>query len=384
MQAADQKVRDAERQVQLLENMSFEEAAKYHFTGLEGVMGDMKTMQDLQTRLGTLNEEAKKITAVHMPSAQQRTRLNDINSERNQIVGQQVALMSKHAANLRKGAEKIATEQAAKAQAEAAQNSSAEDTIRLPGIGDKTRSQFVQEYLRRHEGATEAEANEMFEKRAAETGGYVKKGNVENGQNQQNASADEGRNSLGNEADGGENRTGRPGQPTEVQRQRLESSSQLLSRDGEEAARVEKGATQTDGRSLDLLVDKYEELEDFVQTLYELGFDRITLITDGQMLDPKGDRIPALFYKGELFLSLDYGEPGKYDYKSYAKHEVGHLKLEQLRRFFGDKKSAWFVSNAVQALTESPEEYASLFKKYANMYRAYKMIDGIWYEMNRV
>ena len=371
MQQNAQKIADLEQQQKLLESMSFEQAAKYHFQGLDGAMAEMEQMKALQTRLAELNAEAAKLAQNRFPSKDQRTSLADINAERNKILGQQMALMSKYAKMMRDAAEKKAAEAKAAekaAPAKPAQNSSGEEVAVLPGGAQLTRA----EYLEQMKGKmTEERANALFDSYLAAT----KKGNVENGQ-QQNANPDQRRADVGNETDSGQDRAGSVGEDAETLRQRLEQSVGLVDRNGTEAARVELSAVQTDGRSTELLEKDYEGIAEFANLLYDIGFDRVTFLTHGQMMDAAGKYVPALYYNGELFLSLDYGDPG-YDYKAYAKHEVAHRLVDFYRAFFNDQKAAWFVANAVQSLTKSAEEYNALFKEYAQRYRIYRSIEGI-------
>ena len=386
VQKADTELEAATRRLEQLKKMSFKELANSKLLGEGGaeILVNAATDQDLRQQMATLQDRAEKLSAVRFPSQAQRTELADIREQQAALKEQIVAnaesvrsqLEARASANVAQGSASVApAANTAAAPAEAAQNSSA-DTIIIPGTGARmSREGFVQNYMAQNPGVTLEQANERFDQYAEQTGA-VTKGNAENGQT---ADQDQERNDVGERGDRTEDQ-GRNDQSEQAAERSGADEFEELRTDGSRpedapAARVTKGASRVTDDNIEVITDDYADLPELTASLKRSGFNKITYILDGDLVNDLGDSVAAVYNNGELFLRLDYPQPG-YDYVGTAEHERLHLKLELMRAKFGDEDGKAFVSTTLQSLL-GREAFTKAFNAYAKAYGPVYLASGL-------
>lgn len=393
VQKADTELEAATRRLEQLKKMSFKELANSKLLGEGGaeILVNAATDQDMRQQMATLQDRAEKLSAVRFPSQAQRTELADIReqqaalkeqivanaeSARSQLEARASANASRGSANVAQGSTSAApAANTAAAPAEAAQNSSA-DTIIIPGTGARmSREGFVQNYMAQNPGVTLEQANERFDQYAEQTGA-VTKGNAENGQT---ADQNQERNDVGDRGDRAEDQ-GRSDQSEQAAERSGADEFEELRTDGSRpedapAARVTKGASRVTDDNIEVITDDYADLPELTASLKRSGFSKITYILDGDLVNDLGDSVAAVYNNGELFLRLDYPQPG-YDYVGTAEHERLHLKLELMRAKFGDEDGKAFVSTTLQSLL-GQEAFTKAFDAYAKAYGPVYLASGL-------
>ncbi len=393
VQKADTELEAATRRLEQLKKMSFKELANSKLLGEGGaeVLVNAATDQDMRQQMATLQDRAEKLSAVRFPSQAQRTELADIREQqaalkeqivanaesvRSQLEARASANASRGSANVAQGSVNAApAANTAAAPAEAAQNSSA-DTIIIPGTGARmSREGFVQNYMAQNPGVTLEQANARFDQYAEQTGA-VTKGNAENGQT---ADQDQERNDVGERGDRAEDQ-GRNNQSEQAAERSGADEFEELRTDGSRpedapAARVTKGASRVTDDNIEVITDDYADLPDLTASLKRSGFNKITYILDGDLVNDLGDSVAAVYNNGELFLRLDYPQTG-YDYVGTAEHERLHLKLELMRAKFGDEDGKAFVSTTLQSLL-GREAFTKAFDAYAKAYGPVYLASGL-------
>ena len=393
VQKADTELEAATRRLEQLKKMSFKELANSKLLGEGGaeVLVNAATDQDMRQQMATLQNRAEKLSAVRFPSQAQRTELADIREQQAALKEQIVAnaesvrsqLEKRASANASRGSANVAqgsvnaapAANTAAAPAEAAQNTSA-DTILIPGTGARmSREGFVQNYMAQNPGVTLEQANERFDQYAEQTGA-VTKGNAENGQT---ADQNQERNDVGDRGDRAEDQ-GRNDQSEQAAERSGADEFEELRTDGSRpedapAARVTKGASRVTDDNIEVISDDYTDIPELTASLKRSGFNKITYILDGDLVNDLGDSVAAVYNNGELFLRLDYPQPG-YDYVGTAEHERLHLKLELMRAKFGDEDGKAFVSTTLQSLL-GQEAFTKAFDAYAKAYGPVYLASGL-------
>lgn len=381
VQKADANLEAATRRLEQIKKMSFKELANSKILGeggAEALIG-ASTDRDMQRQMATLQKRAEKLSTIKFPSQAQRTELADIREQQAALKQQIVA----NAESVRGQIEARASTNTAPvtaaetAPAAPAQNSSDfADTIVVPGTGARmSREGFVQDYMARNPGATLEQANARFDQFAEQTGA-VKKGNAENGQT---ADQDQERNDVGDRGDRAEDQ-GRSDQSEPAAERSGADEFEELRTDGSRpedapAARVTKGASRVTDDNIEVITDDYADLPELTASLKRSGFKKITFILDGDLVNDLGDSVAAVYNNGELFLRLDYPQPG-YDYVGTAEHERLHLKLELMRAKFGDEDGKAFVSTTLQSLL-GREAFTKAFDAYAKAYGPVYLASGL-------
>lgn len=386
VQKADTELEAATRRLEQLKKMSFKELANSKLLGEGGaeILVNAATDQDMRQQMATLQNRAEKLSAVRFPSQAQRTELADIREQQAALKEQIVAnaesvrsqLEARASANASRGSANAApAADTAAAPAEAAQITSA-DTIIVPGTGARmSREGFVQDYMAQNPGVTLEQANERFDQYAEQTGA-VTKGNAENGQT---ADQDQERNDVGERGDRTEDQ-GRSDQSEQAAERSGADEFEELRTDGSRpedapAARVTKGASRVTDDNIEVISDDYTDIPELTASLKRSGFKKITFILDGDLVNDLGDSVAAVYNNGELFLRLDYPQPG-YDYVGTAEHERLHLKLELMRAKFGDEDGKAFVSTTLQSLL-GREAFTKAFDAYAKVYGPVYLASGL-------
>ena len=370
LQKANSKVEMAEQQLAAIQNMSFQELGAMELSGVAKALGlsaaEAATVTELQDRVKALNERAKALSEVKVPSKAQRTELLEIRQEQNEIKAQLMQLGQNAAQQV------SVSETSAAAPSEAAPNTSGR-VIVLPNGSQVTQESFVQNRLgaarksnpsitAEELQAVEAKANKDFNEQAALAG--TEKGTSENGQ--QRTDHDQERNGLGKRGDRSEDRQrgDRPEQGADGQRDA--GVDELRTQSGQHAADVSKDAVLTDSGSTQLLEKDFPDIRKLSEDLKKSGFKKVTYVTKGRILNSAGQSVPAVYRDGELFLRLDYRTAG-YDYRKTAEHERTHLRMDLFRKRFGAAEANAFVTAALQNVL-GKEAYEAAFAKYARAY----------------
>ena len=392
VQKAEAEVESAKRRLDEIKKMSFRDIANLKYAeksspdnaGLTQGAINMKTLIDLSRQMEILQQQADKLSAIKMPSKENRTRLADIRQQQAAIKEQYELANQRIVDNaIARAEEARKAEEAARVDesAKLARNTSdAVDTIILPNSGEQiTREEYINDAVNRaveeNGGITpeeieaiKAEANKQFDIEAEKSGGKV----IEDGRGNESSAPDEGRNAVGTPVDSGENSERGDQSGRAHDRGTPAGGIELFAADSVNGtAYATKGSTVTDGDHADLLYEKYNRLEDLTQSLKDSGFTSIRYVTNGQIKvrdKETGKAVPvAAIVKGtELVLNLDFAKKG-YDYVATAEHERNHLRLRFLSRYLGKNEARSFVTATLQGVL-GQQQYEKAFMKYLAKY----------------